>query len=414
MSAGTAALAARVGWGVVGREYLLAGHLIDRAGMPNLIATGGKDLMTEVAIDEWRGASPVYTERTRELLGITDTDVTALFKAMQFDIGAPHGFLDFRFTVHDAEHGEFTLAHCGALADVEPMGEEFVWAMCHAIEDPTFDATAVATNPRARVRPIHRPPRTPVDRMPHCRWTVTIDSSAEPLGRPDPAVAVGTTVLGKWPVPSRAPSGSGAVHYDDALDPDLVLERFADSTVESLCEEFALQGHLLGIAFGLALQARGVDPALHVAEQLVGAAGVAARRLGRLLARPDSAPARLARVEMLAAAHPLFGVPGYLDLAVASDGTTSRWTLAGAAFTEDAPGWGQVLQDGEVLVRVAQVALRELDPAAEVAREGEALVVRIGTSDTPRAQDPAVEMAAFSTGVEFALPFPRHASRGEA
>ena len=28
-----------------------------------------------------------------------------------------------------------------ALLDVEPMGEEYVHGMCHAIEDPTFDAT---------------------------------------------------------------------------------------------------------------------------------------------------------------------------------------------------------------------------------------------------------------------------------
>jgi hypothetical protein len=30
--------------------------------------------------------------------------------------------------------------------DVEPMGEDYVRLMCHDIEDPTFDATAVATN----------------------------------------------------------------------------------------------------------------------------------------------------------------------------------------------------------------------------------------------------------------------------
>ena len=53
--------------------------------------------------------------------------------------------------------------------------------MCHTIEDPTFDATAVATNPRAQIRPIHRPPRVPADRHPHCHWTVTIDESNPPV-----------------------------------------------------------------------------------------------------------------------------------------------------------------------------------------------------------------------------------------
>ena len=50
--------------------------------------------------------------------------------------------------------------------DVEPMGDEYVTAMCHDIEDPTFDATALATNPHAQVRPVHRPPRRPADRTP--------------------------------------------------------------------------------------------------------------------------------------------------------------------------------------------------------------------------------------------------------
>ena len=57
------------------------------------------------------------------------------------------------------------------------MGEDYVRGMCHDIEDPTFDATALATNRKAQVRPIHRPPRTPADRHPHCAWTVIIDES---------------------------------------------------------------------------------------------------------------------------------------------------------------------------------------------------------------------------------------------
>jgi hypothetical protein len=87
-----------------------------------------------------------------------------IFKNLQLDIGAPHQFLDFRFRLHDATKGEFFLASCGALLDVEPMGEEFVHGMCHTIEDPTFDATAGATNPRVTVRPAHRPPRVPAGR----------------------------------------------------------------------------------------------------------------------------------------------------------------------------------------------------------------------------------------------------------
>src|SRR5690606_40545639 len=117
---------------------------------------------------------------------------------MQLDIGAPPQFMDFRYSVTDARHGAFHLDHCGALLDVEPMGPSMVKKMCHDIEDPTFDATAVATNPRARMRPVHRPPRDPADRTPHCAWTVEIDPDS-PGVEPIPAPA------GKRAPPAAAP-----------------------------------------------------------------------------------------------------------------------------------------------------------------------------------------------------------------
>src|SRR5262249_5457847 len=147
---------------------LLSGHLIDRSGMAHSIAAFGREGMAAVAIEEWQVASPVYTRRMRHALGYAGDSVETIFKGLQLDIGAPPQFMDFRYRVDDHDHGEFWLDHCGALADVEPMGEDFVFSMCHDIEDPTFDATALATNPKAQVRPIHRPPRVPADRKPVC------------------------------------------------------------------------------------------------------------------------------------------------------------------------------------------------------------------------------------------------------
>jgi acetyl/propionyl-CoA carboxylase alpha subunit len=137
----------------------MAGHLIDRAGMPHVMALLGPDDFAPVAIEEWMGASPIYSKRLQQALQFEGDSVETIFKGMQFDIGAPPQFLDFRYQLHDRDHGEFWLDHCGALADVEPMGENIVFTMCHDIEDPTFDATAAASNPRAQVRPVHRPPR---------------------------------------------------------------------------------------------------------------------------------------------------------------------------------------------------------------------------------------------------------------
>ena len=150
------------------------------------ISEFGRDEMLQIAIEEWAAASPIYTRRMQQALGFAPAvagqgDVVTIFKGLQLDIGAPPQFMDFRYTVHDPHHGEFQLDHCGALMDVEPMGPDYVKGMCHDIEDPTFDATAIASNPKAQVRPIHRPPRSTEDmaagRSPHCAWTVIIDDA---------------------------------------------------------------------------------------------------------------------------------------------------------------------------------------------------------------------------------------------
>jgi hypothetical protein len=271
---------------VLAREYLLAGHLIDRAGMPFVLAEFGLDAMREVAIEEWMSASPVYTRRMRRALGFEGDDVATIFKGMQFDIGAPHQFMDFRFTVHDATHGEFSLAWCGALMDVEPMGEQFVVTMCHHIEDPTFDATASVTNPRARMRPVHRPPRVPHDRVPHCNWTVEIDPDAEPLSEPEGATWLATSRAANVELTTQPePHPEGETDYAGAFDPDLQMERFSRATLVRICDELCLQGHLLARSFMHAVERRfGTETALRIgARQLIGVAGVAAKRIGRAI-----------------------------------------------------------------------------------------------------------------------------------
>ena len=94
--------------------------------MPLVHAGRPREEMEQVAIEEWMAASPVYSRRMQRALNFADGDVPTILKNIQLDIGAPHQFMDFRCRVDDAEHGEFWLAHCGALMDVEPMGEEYV------------------------------------------------------------------------------------------------------------------------------------------------------------------------------------------------------------------------------------------------------------------------------------------------
>ena len=93
------------------RELLLAGHLIDRAGMPHVIALLGREPMAEVAIGEWMAASPIYTKRMQALLGFEGDSVEVIFKGIQLDLGAPPEFMAFRFVVDDDHHGSFQLGH---------------------------------------------------------------------------------------------------------------------------------------------------------------------------------------------------------------------------------------------------------------------------------------------------------------
>jgi hypothetical protein len=167
------------------REFMQVAHLLDRAIFTAIGMKYGQEVVEELAIAEWMGASPIYTERIREVMAIEGDGVSAIFKSLQLDPGFPHEYMDVHYEVHDEHHGEFWLDYCGALMDVEPFGERSVIGMCHHIEDPTFDATVGAINPKARCRPIHRPPRASAEQVPHCRWEVTIDESNEPLQEAD-------------------------------------------------------------------------------------------------------------------------------------------------------------------------------------------------------------------------------------
>lgn len=106
-------------------ELLLIGQLIDRSGMAWCISSFGREEMLQIAIEEWAASSPLYTKRMQKALKYEGVDVVTIFKGgLQLDIGAPPQFMDFRYVVHDRWHGgEFYLDHCGALMDVEPMGE---------------------------------------------------------------------------------------------------------------------------------------------------------------------------------------------------------------------------------------------------------------------------------------------------
>jgi hypothetical protein len=314
----------------VAHEVMLLGMLSNQATLPQTIVAGGSlDDLNDVAIDLWMGASPIYTHRMRALMGIEGDDVPAIMKALQLDVGFVHQYMDVRYQVNDANHGEFWLAHCGALLNVEPHGEERVFGMCHTIEDPTFDATAYATNPRARIRPIHRPPRVPADREPHCHWTIEIDPANDPVG---PAVLtrdVGALPLASLPV---EPVADG---YQGAFDPEFRLAALTPTTLDAVTRELAIQTHLLMCSAELALASRyGADVARTlVADAWVGTAWVATERLGAVLGER-------ADLETLLLLHP--AIPPGFRRRVERTGDRVRLVLEPeieSLLDERQPGW---------------------------------------------------------------------------
>ena len=51
------------------REFALIAHLLDRSIFTAIGMKYGQEVVEELAIAEWMGASPIYTERIREAFG---------------------------------------------------------------------------------------------------------------------------------------------------------------------------------------------------------------------------------------------------------------------------------------------------------------------------------------------------------
>ncbi|MBM7518459.1 hypothetical protein [Nocardioides nitrophenolicus] len=383
-------------------ELLLIGQLIDRSGMAWCIAAFGREEMLQIAIEEWAAASPIYTRRMQRALGYAPDvpgqgDVVTVFKGLQLDIGAPPQFMDFRYTVHDPWHGEFRLDHCGALMDVEPMGEDYVRGMCHDIEDPTFDATAIATNPHAQVRPIHRPPRTPADRHPHCAWTVTIDP-AHPEPEPVPALAVNElSRAARLELAPIDPADEGLADYRGPLLSDVDFGAFSHSALVRIADEVCLQMHLLDRAFALAVAERvetGDELVRLRRKQLVGIAGLGAERLARALDLPHDTAGALRTLWL----HPLLNPAAYVP---ASGGAGSITVAPGPADEDGAwislcgPHWPDALR------AIAGAVSPHLDARVTEAPGAGWRVEVVAGEVRPEAEEVAVTR--FSTGASFAF-----------
>ena len=275
------------------------------------------------------------------------------------------------------------------------MGDEYVFGMCHTIEDPTFDATAVATNPRAQMRPLHRPPRVPSDRHPHCAWTVVIDESYPPAESIPALDIVRETRAATWELDPIDPSDEGLADYSGPLVSDFDFGAFSHSALVRMADEVCLQMHLLYQSFAVAVRARaGADTALADSvgtRQLTGLAGLGAERIHRALSLPGGTDGVLRVFEL----HPLFNPLGYVNAE-----TRARLQVHRSPAHDDA-AWISLCSPESV--QPLQAIATAVDPHIHVQVSGNSTdwVAELSETDTATTELPEVSIAKVSGGSTF-------------
>jgi hypothetical protein len=265
----------------------------------------------------------------------------------------------------------------------------------NTIEDPTFDATAVATNPRAQMRPIHRPPRAPSNRHPHCAWTVVIDESYPPAEGIPALDLVHETQAATWELDPINQSDDGLADYSGPLVSDLDFGAFSHSALVRMADEVCLQMHLLYLSFAIAVRARaGADTELASSvgtRQLIGLAGLGAERIHRTLSLPHGIKGVLRVFEL----HPLFNPLGYVNAE-----TADRLRVQRSPAHDDA-AWISLCSPESV--QPLQAIATAADPHIEVRVSGTSTdwIAELSETDTAAMELPEVSVARVSGGSTF-------------
>lgn len=394
----------------LGREYMIAAQINSRVGYARIRMDHGDDAYLQVAIPNWMAASPVYTQRMQRAMGFAgENNVRGIFKGLQLECGFSHQYFDVSFELDTPDSGRFWLDSCGPLLEAEPRGEQAVRTMCHDIEDPTFDATAIATNPRARMRPLHRPPRQPDSEGPVCSWHVFIDENAQALTTPEITRTVEQSVLAQVTLESLDANDEpgGMDDYSGELLKKLSLEVFSRKALVTIDQELALQNNLL-IRSLLMVVARefGEAAASTVGQfQMVGSARLVSERLCRV---PGLYGGGVQGLSQILAVHPTFQPLTYsqLQTEILDDTRIAVQIGDGPALKEKDPySWIKLLCSGadEGLESLA----RGIDPSARCWRDEQAAhrwIISIGNAtDNDSADSLPVQVGrgAIATGFQF-------------
>ena len=385
------------------REFMLHGHLQDRVGLPNVMGQFGEDSMTQIAIEEWWAASPIYSKRMQQAMKFPGDTVETLVKNLQLDIGFAHQFMDVGYKLSSEREGEFWLKSCGALMDAEPYGEDRVKNMCHDIEDPTFDATAAATHPRMKIRAFHRPPRAPADRNPHCHWKMFIDEHGESYQQHPNLQLVAQSQIASIPVESfyTEEETGGLLDYSGDFEPDFQLESLSREALLTVMQEFCVQSQLLARAFLLSLsQHHGEQSVRDIAlAQSTGICGLTAGRIQRALGMAGKCD--LSTIAQVIELHPVFYPRTYVgfDMRV-NDNAVEVLLKDSPAFQEgDSYNWFvHFTEEVNPVLDAIALAINPRSTCHAVPGAARRWTIRIDETTEPRRQSNQVELANISTG----------------
>ena len=264
------------------------------------------------------------------------------------------------------------------------------------------------------MRPIHRPPRVDgpggngVGRWPVCRWSVAIREEAEPYEQhPNLAVVAGSRLASIGiDLPEADAEPGGWSDYAGSFDPGCTLADFSHRALVGLCQEFAVQAHLLVRSYMLSQATHyGEETAQRLGErQWVGHAALGVERLQKFLGVEGDDIETLAKVFQL---HPGFQPRRYVDFRIEVTGDRSARITVGdcPALREATPhGWfAQLAQEPHpaIVALARQVNPRAVVRAAEAEGTRFAWNVEIDPRAEPAEEPGELQLARISTGMTF-------------
>jgi hypothetical protein len=245
------------------------------------------------------------------------------------------------------------------------------------------------------MRPIHRPPRQPADRHPHCAWTVVIDESY-PEAEGIPALDVlRQTKAATWELADIDRSEAGLADYSGPLLSDFDFGAYSHSALVRMAEEVCLQMHLLNLSYAIAVRERAKEAELAISintRQLIGLAGLAAERIHRALQLPTG----IEGVSKVLRLHPLLNPAGY----VVAETQPDRLIVHRSPAHDDG-AWISLCSPESV--KPLQAIATAVDPLVQVRVSGKNTdwVAELVESDTATTELPEVMVAKVSRGSTF-------------